>query len=250
MQNAGEPGVRSARSAAGAPRTEEEPGGLELLRPPETLEQRTYDAVRRALKDLFVPGQHLNASAVARQLGVSRMPVVQAFQRLIAEGFLVAEPRRGVRVANPTPAAIRERYLTLIALETLCANEALRIAPDELARQMRSHYRASLDIESDLAFHEVLWKLSNFPDVAAHLALLWERGTYYRVLLFQGSRFLQHQAREHEAMVVAAESGDRDQLVAALTQHRMAGLDRMLDVVANQRAELEVSARGMANATT
>jgi DNA-binding GntR family transcriptional regulator len=229
---------------------EEESGALELLRPPETLEQQTYDAVRRALKDKFVPGEHLNASAVARQLGVSRMPVVQAFQRLTAEGFLTAEPRKGVRVTNPTPAAIRERYLTLIALETLCATEALRIAPGELARQMRSHYKASLDIESDLAFHEVLWKLSNFPDVAGHLALLWERGTYYRVLLFQGSRFLEHQGAEHEAMVVAAESGDRDQLVAALTRHRMAGLDRMLKVVANQREELEEMAPITATGTS
>jgi DNA-binding GntR family transcriptional regulator len=212
---------------------------LESLRPPETLERQTYDALRRALKDRFAPGQRLNASAVARQLGVSRMPVVQAFQRLIGEGFLTADPYKGVWVAKPTPEAIRERYLTLIALESLCATEAIRIAPDELARQMRSHHHLTFDIESDRDFHEVLWRLSNFPHVAAHLALLWEQGTYYRTLLFQDSKYLRHQRAEHGAMVAAAESGDRDQVVAALTAHRMAGLERMLEVMQDQQAQRE-----------
>jgi DNA-binding GntR family transcriptional regulator len=217
-----------------APR--EPTGALELLKPRETLEQQVYEAVRNALRDKFAPAERITASEAARQLGVSRMPVVQAFQRLIAEGFLTMEPHKGVRVADPTPAAVRERYLTLVALETLCATEALRVAPEELARDMRRQLVASrgIDSESDQAFHEVLWRRSGLPEVAAHLAVLWERGTYYRVLLFRDSRYHEVRGAEHEAMVAAAESGDRDRLVDALTRHRMGGLERMLDVVARQ----------------
>jgi DNA-binding GntR family transcriptional regulator len=209
---------------------------LELLKPRETLEQQAYEAMRHALRDKFAPAERITASEAARQLGVSRMPVVQAFQRLIAEGFLTMEPHKGVRVADPTPAAVRERYLTLIALENLCATESLRVAPDELARDMRSQLGLSsgIDSESDQAFHEVIWRRSGLPEVAAHLAVLWERGTYYRVLLFQDSRYHESRAAEHEAMVAAAESGDRDQLVDALTKHRIGGLERMLEVIARQ----------------
>jgi DNA-binding GntR family transcriptional regulator len=215
-------------------------GALELLKPRETLEHQAYEAVRRALRDKFAPGQRITASEAARQLGVSRMPVVQAFQRLIAEGFLTMEPHKGVRVADPTPAAARERYLTLVALETLCATEALRVAPEELARDMRRQHEDSrgIDSESDQTFHEALWRRAGLPEVAAHLALLWERGTYYRVLLFQDSRYHDIRSVEHEAMVAAAESGERDQLVNALTRHRMGGLERMLEVVARQHQRL------------
>jgi DNA-binding GntR family transcriptional regulator len=211
-------------------------GSLELLKPRQTLEQQAYEAMRAALRDRFAPAERITASEAARQLGVSRMPVVQAFQRLIAEGFLTMEPHKGVRVADPTPAAVRERYLTLIALESLCATESLRVAPDELARDMRRQLRPSsgTDSESDQAFHQLLWRRSELPEVAAHLAVLWERGTYYRVLLFQDSRYHRSRTAEHEAMVTAAESGDRDQLVDALTKHRMAGLERMLEVIARQ----------------
>jgi DNA-binding GntR family transcriptional regulator len=170
------------------------------------------------------------------------MPVVQAFRQLITEGFLTTEARKGVRVANPNAAEIRERYLMFIALETLCATESFRVEPKDLARAMRrelTNYAASdrsiaLETESDRVFHESLWKSSGLPMVEAQLALLWGRGSYYRVLLLQRSQYLEHRLAEHEVIVLAAENGNLDQFVEALTQHRMAGMDRMLQVLVDE----------------
>ena len=38
------------------------------------------------------PGQELVVTTIAAKLGVSRIPVMHACQRLIGEGFLVANP--------------------------------------------------------------------------------------------------------------------------------------------------------------
>jgi DNA-binding GntR family transcriptional regulator len=217
-------------------------GELELLELPVTLEQGVYDAVRQALRDRFAPGDSLSAPALARQLGVSRTPVTKALQRLIAEGFLMMEPRRGVRVANPNAAEIRERYLVLIALETLCASEAFVLAQETLAGEMTvrlaAFERATSGAEEgvmDHDFHAVLWKHSGLPNVVAQLELLWERGAYYRTVLAQAVEHRERRAAEHEAIVLAAQRNDLDGFVDSLRQHRLAGMERMQQLIATAR---------------
>lgn len=213
-------------------------GELDLLEPPVSLEQQVYDAVRQALRDKFAPGDSLSVPALARQLGVSRTPVTQALQRLLAEGFLTMEPRKGVRVANPSAAEIRERYLMLIALETLCASEAFRLGQAALASGLRAslttYGRAgSVAEEGDLDhdFHAVLWRQSGLPTVAAQLELLWEHGAYYRTVLAQAVEHRARRAAEHEAIVHAADENDLDGFVHALRQHRMAGMERIQSLI-------------------
>jgi DNA-binding GntR family transcriptional regulator len=215
---------------------------LQFLEPPVTRERQVYDAVRQALRDKFAPGDSLSAPALARQLGVSRTPVTQALQRLLAEGFLTMEPRKGVRVANPNAAAIRERYLMLIALETLCASEAFARAPAALAAEMRAHLaefglaKSGADEgEIDHDFHSVLWNQSGLPNVAAQLELLWERGAYYRTVLAQAVEHRERRSAEHEAIVLAAQENRFDGFVDALRQHRLAGMERMQHLIAGSR---------------
>ncbi|MBO3749522.1 PLP-dependent aminotransferase family protein [Streptosporangiaceae bacterium NEAU-GS5] len=61
------------------------------------LEQALRDAVRRGR---LAPGTSLPSSRVlARDLGVARGTVTQAYDQLVAEGYLIAAPRSGIKVA-------------------------------------------------------------------------------------------------------------------------------------------------------
>ncbi len=66
-----------------------------------SLRDETVDELRRLiLSGDLEPGTHLTELAISERLGVSRLPVREAFRRLEAEGLLEALPRRGVRVVQ------------------------------------------------------------------------------------------------------------------------------------------------------
>ena len=80
---------------------------LEPIGASPTRDELVYTSLRRAIVEgSLVPGQEVVATTVAAQLGVSRVPVMHACQRLVGEGFLVANPRRSVTVPPLTERAI------------------------------------------------------------------------------------------------------------------------------------------------
>jgi DNA-binding GntR family transcriptional regulator len=212
-------------------------GQLDVVR---TLEDHTYDSLRRAMSTgAFKPGERLSADRLAKELGVSRMPVVQALRRLASEGFVTASPHKAVIVAVPSPADVRERYLVIVALERLCASEAFDRDAEGLASALRDRLadqRASdgspLDEDRhDRAFHAALWNASGLPSVASMLETLWDRGGHYRALLFAHDGFRAARLAEHAAIVEAAETKDVEAVIRALEEHRWRGMARMLEII-------------------
>jgi DNA-binding GntR family transcriptional regulator len=94
-----------------------------------SLRDETIDELRRLILDgILRPGEHLSEHSVSARLGVSRLPVREAFRRLEAEGLLEPLPRRGVRVAKldgDELAVVREVRvaLELIAVRTAIAKD-------------------------------------------------------------------------------------------------------------------------------
>ena len=80
---------------------------LQQIQPSPTQNELVYATLREAVVDgTLAPGGEVIVSTVAAQLGVSRVPVMQACQRLVGEGFLVANPRRSLTVAPMTEGRI------------------------------------------------------------------------------------------------------------------------------------------------
>ena len=110
---------------------------------------------------------------------MSRMPVVQALRRLASEGFVTMEAHKPVRVADPSAAEIRERYLVIVALERVCVQEAFARDPEAViaaparagsaGRRPTARRTRAEDDEQDRAFHEVIWHASGLPSVAGML---------------------------------------------------------------------------------
>jgi DNA-binding GntR family transcriptional regulator len=91
-----------------------------------TLRDETIDELRRLILDgILRPGEHLSEHSVSERLGVSRLPVREAFRRLEAEGLLEPLPRRGVRVVELNGDELTVVREMRVALELIAVRAAI-----------------------------------------------------------------------------------------------------------------------------
>ena len=75
-------------------------------------------------------GERLRQDAIATRFGVSQMIAREAFKQLVTEGFLKAEPRRGVSVAHLTADEARE----MTEIRSLIESKALEWAIPQMSK--------------------------------------------------------------------------------------------------------------------
>src|SRR5258708_21213265 len=91
--------------------------------------------------------QRLSDMMLADQLGMSRTPVRQALERLVQEGLLRSDPRRGFWTRTFTAQDIHEIYDLRGALEVL----ALRLAAPHLSQEdLKAHLEALYAVRAEL----------------------------------------------------------------------------------------------------
>ena len=133
-----------------------------------TLKDQVVQLLSNAiLSGTLKPGERLNESRYARDLGVSRIPIREALQQLQERGLVVDIPRRGKFVVNLSEEEIQKINSLRIILEA----EALRlcrakITPADveimegLVEKMK-HSEQLPEIEAaalDLDFHRAIWR--------------------------------------------------------------------------------------------
>lgn len=113
------------------------------------------------------PGQRLNESELARDLGLSRIPVREALQQLQQDGLVVDEPRRGKFVINLSEEEIQKINSLRLILEAealrLCRAKVTGEGMDALAALVAKmeHSRGVSEIEAsalDIEFHRLVWR--------------------------------------------------------------------------------------------
>lgn len=103
---------------------------------PLDAQARTYELVLNRLRDAIVggtlrPGEQIKTEDIAKDLGVSRMPVREALHRLEVEGLVVMRPYRGIVVAPLTAEGVRHAYELMAVIEGLAARKAAEYIPDK-----------------------------------------------------------------------------------------------------------------------
>ncbi len=155
-------------------------------------EEAVTDAVRHAiLRGILSPGQRLRQVGLAEELGVSRIPLRDAFRRLSAEGLIQIDGRRGARVASLTAADASELYELRGLVETRCLRLAVRNLTDEGAATLvalaahlepRAGHRAAGGV-SVREFYTELYRWSGRPRMAAMIIQLRHELNRYHALL-------------------------------------------------------------------
>ena len=149
---------------------------------PRSMRHDVLQQLRRAiLSGQFRPGERLNESEIARQMGISRGPVREAILALQQEGLIETEHWRGSYVVELDPKSFCELVDLRILLETHAARIATeRCTPDDCAElehiveEMRSASRegdVELVVDKDIEFHRTICRLSG-SDL---LLQMWEQ---------------------------------------------------------------------------
>ncbi len=188
------------------------------------------DAIRDRIADgSFAAGTQLTEVQLASQLGVSRGPVREAFQRLVQEGLLEARPHRGVFVVELSPADVADVYAARRAVEREAARRVARASDPaalralgalvtEMAAEAKGGSWSAL-ADLDLRFHEAMVEAAG----SARLNRMFATLLVETRLCLAGLRDAHPEPRtvvaEHRALVKALRSGDEADVLACVDRH-------------------------------
>ncbi|WP_280154156.1 GntR family transcriptional regulator [Piscinibacter sp. XHJ-5] len=196
------------------------------------------ERVHRALLDAIVegslaPGARLTQEDIARQLAVSRQPVLQALRLLKADGLVVDAPGRGLLVAPLDSAWIAGVYQVRAALDVLAVRLAAQqraVLDPALIAQGRKAARGRdvrAMIEADAAFHDAIYAASGNPLIAQSAHVHWRHIRRAMGAVLQKSALRVTVWDEHEAIVEAIARGDADGATRLISGHDQRASDHM-----------------------
>ena len=184
---------------------------------------RIVDELRRRILAGTLPrGARLPQDELARDFGASSTPVREALRLLEAEGLVVAEPHRGVRVAGVDLAQVTATYVVRRLIESYAMRRAtLRLSRRDLARARDLLERAPVDPaaarDRNRAFHFLLYDRCGMPELVERIAAMWQAFPWDLMLDSDDRAAASH--REHLDLLAALETGDPDAAAAATERH-------------------------------
>lgn len=196
---------------------------------------QVYAALRQNIvSGVYVPGQRVVESQVAKDFEVSRAPVREAVNRLLQEGLLEARTHHGPSVVQLTPKAMRDLYELRAAIESLAIRKiAGQVSAEQVAplaacigdmETCASSGNLAGVVDAEMQFHQHLRELSGNEYVVSMGRLL--DGIVQTALTKDNESYssLQDVADEHRPVVAAILHGDPDAAADILKQHILASL--------------------------
>lgn len=207
--------------------------------------ERIARVLRQSILDgETVAGTPLRQDGIARQFGVSHIPVREALRHLAAEGLVTIERNRGATVADLSPAQAQELLEVRAALETLAVRCALPRADGALvarAGAILAEAESTADVGAWMAlnwhFHAALYERAQRPRLLAMIGDLQARvDRFVRVLL--GTSDYREQAQgEHRAILAAYSVGNAAAVCSLLDQHLQETATHLAQLIERHRDE-------------
>ncbi len=202
----------------------------------ETVAERIARIIgERIVSGELAPGTPLRQDRIAEEFDASHVPAREAFQLLRAQGLVINEPRRGMRVAPLDPASVQEIVEIRAALETLALRLAVprmstgNFAQIEEALAAGDRARTMTEWEqANRAFHRALVAPCRMPRL---LAMLDDLQLANSRVIFSATRTAGWQpgsSHAHRQIVNALKRRDVSRAVTLLTSH-IRGLERATD---------------------
>ena len=194
-----------------------------------TKRELAYAALREAIQEgRLRPGARLVISRLARELGLSDVPVREALFQLQAEGLVVGEPHVGATVAEIRAADVLDVYRLSAVVEGAAAGWAVPLLTEEDLHQLDRTLEAmdaavaNGDLAAffghDQAFHRALYARCPSPRLLALIEDLWRTKERVRTAFPARARGAESQ-REHRAVMAAVRAGDAPTVEGLVREH-------------------------------
>ncbi|NKB53086.1 MAG: FCD domain-containing protein [Rhizobiaceae bacterium] len=188
----------------------------------------------------FKPEERINESELSKQLGISRTPLREALNRLVAEGLLTAREGRGFFCRSLVPEQIVQLYELRQAIESETTLRAVRRASDgdlaelegflvEIAPNYSSSASAREIVRLDEAFHLRIAALSENDELVRSLENINERLRYVRWISMRKKIDITHAA--HQEILTAMLKRDVDAAVLKMRSHIEKSTDEAKETV-------------------
>jgi len=210
-----------------------------------TAEEEAYTYLQQALRfSRYKPGDRLIPEEIAAEIGMSRMPVREAFRRLAADGLVTLRPNRGCVVAGLTLDELNETFEIRSVLEGL----AVRIIMprltlesfEELDRLLVRMERAGDTGSSDWVlrhqeFHAFLYGMSERPKLIRQIAALHVAIEPYMRIWFDYVDKPLPAREEHQNLIDAFRSGDIAEAERVMQEHVLCTAPLLADFASPSR---------------
>lgn len=163
------------------------------------------------------PGTRLGGDAVARDYGVSRTPVREAFRRLEAEGLVSVVPHVGAKVRQISLGEIDELFEIRGALEVLAVQRAAERADEALATALREQLRRceavpAADVERTACenerLHALMYEAAGSPQLVRLIETLSSKLHRFRLASLSSSDRPRKALDEHRRIAAAVAAHD------------------------------------------
>ena len=177
-------------------------------------------------------GEKLNTEELARQLGVSRMPIREALKSLEKMGLAESIPYVGVKLVSLEQDDVLQIYLMRQLLEPLAAGEACKKITEEQIHELEEIHKEYIPIvEADeidakklylqnRKFHFAIYSISEMDRVCAMIESLWDTLSFFKLIygrdVIKNTNGAKNMIAEHQGYIDALKDRDAERLKKSL----------------------------------
>lgn len=177
-------------------------------------------------------GEKLNTEELARQLGVSRMPIREALKSLEKMGLAESIPYVGVKLVSLEQEDVLQIYLMRQLLEPLAAGEACKKITEEQIHDLEEIHKEYVAIvEADeidakklylqnRKFHFAIYSISEMDRVCAMIESLWDTLSFFKLIygrdVIKNTNGAKNMIAEHQGYIDALKDRDAERLKKSL----------------------------------
>ena len=199
---------------------------------------------REIFSGLYAGGETLKQLHVADRLGISAVPVREAFQRLIAEGLLVPHRNRGVMVAKLTAADVADISEMRILLEPQAMklsgprlNAADLAAAEKLLKAAEKSRDAVDRSERHWTFHRLLYARAERPRLLETIDKLYLSINRFLLMAWTNAGLSPDWHESHDAILDCLRQRRFDDAVETIRAQAAAASERVVGFLeARERA--------------
>jgi len=196
---------------------------------PSTLKSHIFQGLRAAIvSGRYRPGERLNESKIARELGISRIPVREALMQLQESGLVMNHERRGMFVTLLSEEDVQHINSVRVVLEAealkLCRlkiskQDAARLT-DVVVRMEAWSEGTEMDAAAlDLEFHRTLWEAAGNPYLTRALDSLVTSLFAHKALEYVSADLKRWRLHHHRALLDVALGDSSVEPEAAIIIH-------------------------------
>lgn len=180
-------------------------------------------------------GEKLNTEELAKQLGVSRMPIREALSSLEKMGLAESIPYVGTRLVTLNQEDILQIYMMRQMLEPMAAaNACMKITEEEIAALGELHQEyvrivkaPELNAKSvhlqNRKFHFAIYELSGMNRVCSVIESLWDTLSFFKLIygreFIKNSEDTEKMIAEHQGYLDALKQRDAEALKESLYEN-------------------------------